>query len=66
MKINIEKRILTADEGKFICRVDEKAVYDNVLYLGKFDSEKNYKEVTLKEKEAIIKKLEEEQEKERE
>lgn len=53
-------RVLTPMSGYKIVNKEHTQVYDNVLYLGKYDSINNYDTMTIEEAETLIKKLEEE------
>ena len=46
-------------EGYVFSKRDKSAVYDNVIYLGKYDSADNYIEVTKEEATEIRKQIEE-------
>ena len=51
---------IKAKKGYVFAKADKSAVYDNVLYLGIYDSEDNYIQVSKKEAEALKKELENE------
>ena len=46
-------RKLIAKDGYVFALKDRSEVYDNILYLGIYDSEDNYIEITIKEGEDI-------------
>ena len=50
---------IESNEGYVFALKDKSAVYDNVIYLGIYDSADNYIQVTKKEAEQIKKELEE-------
>lgn len=47
-----------ADIGFVFAKADLTEVYDNVLYLGKYDDPKNYVQITVEEAKEIKEKLE--------
>lgn len=51
---------LKAKKGYVFAKADKSAVYDNVIYLGIYDSEDNYIQLSKKEAEALKKELENE------
>lgn len=51
-------------EGYVFSKRDKSAVYDNIIYLGKYDSADNYIEVTKEEAKQIEKQIEEAQRRE--
>lgn len=48
---------LTSDTG-FFARADRTATYEGDIFLGKYDEEKNYIEISVEEKNAIDKEIE--------
>ena len=50
---------IESNEGYVFALKDKSAVYDNVIYLGIYDSADNYIQITKKEAEQIKKELEE-------
>ena len=50
---------IESKKGYVFALKDKSAVYDNIIYLGKYDSADNYIEVTKEEAEQIKKELEE-------
>lgn len=50
---------MVAREGYVFALKDRSAVYDNVIYLGIYDSAENYIEITYAEAEELRKELEE-------
>lgn len=50
---------IESNEGYVFALKDKSAVYDNVIYLGIYDSADNYIQITQKEAEQIKKELEE-------
>ena len=50
---------IESNEGYVFALKDKSAVYDNVIYLGIYDSADNYIQVTKEEAEQIKKELEE-------
>ena len=50
---------IESKKGYVFALKDKSAVYDNIIYLGKYDSADNYIEVTKEEAEKIKKELEE-------
>ena len=50
---------IESQNGYVFALKDKTAVYENVIYLGIYDSEDNYIEVTLEEAETIKAKLQE-------
>ena len=50
---------IESKEGYVFSKKDKSAVYDNVIYLGKYDSADNYIEVTKEEAIEIRKQIEE-------
>lgn len=50
---------IESKEGYVFALKDKSAVYDNVIYLGKYDSADNYIEVTKEEATEIRKQIEE-------
>ena len=50
---------IESKEGYVFIKRDKSAVYDNVIYLGKYDSADNYIEVTKEEATEIKKQIEE-------
>ena len=50
---------IESKEGYVFALKDKSAVYDNVIYLGKYDSADNYIEVTKEEATEIKKQIEE-------
>ena len=55
---------IESKEGYVFALKDKSAVYDNVIYLGKYDSVDNYIEVTKEEATEIKKQIEEAQRRE--
>ena len=55
---------IESKEGYVFALKDKSAVYDNVIYLGKYDSADNYIEVTKEEAIQIKQEIEEAQRKE--
>ena len=55
---------IESKEGYVFALKDKSAVYDNVIYLGKYDSADNYIEVTKEEATEIRKQIEEAQRRE--
>ena len=55
---------IESKEGYVFALKDKSAVYDNVIYLGKYDSVDNYIEVTKEEAIQIEKQIEEAQRRE--
>lgn len=52
-------RKIESQNGYVFALKDKTAVYENVVYLGKYDSADNYIQVTLEEAETIKAKLQE-------
>lgn len=50
---------IESKEGYVFALKDKSAVYDNIIYLGKYDSADNYIEVTKEEATQIEKQIEE-------
>ena len=50
---------IESKEGYVFSKRDKSAVYDNIIYLGKYDSADNYNEVTKEEATEIKKQIEE-------
>ena len=50
---------IESKEGYVFSKRDKSAVYDNIIYLGKYDSADNYIEVTKEEATEIRKQIEE-------
>ena len=50
---------IESNEGYVFALKDKSAVYDNVIYLGIYDSADNYIQITKEEAEQIKKELEE-------
>ena len=50
---------IESKEGYVFALKDKSEVYDNIIYLGKYDSADNYIQITKKEAEQIKKELEE-------
>lgn len=50
---------IESNEGYVFALKDKSAVYDNIIYLGKYDSADNYIQVTKEEAEQLKKELEE-------
>ena len=50
---------IESKEGYVFSKRDKSAVYDNIIYLGKYDSADNYIEVTKEEAIQIRKQIEE-------
>lgn len=50
---------IVARNGYVFAKKDRSAVYDNVMYLGIYDSIENYIEITYTEAEVLRKELEE-------
>lgn len=50
---------IVARNGYVFAKKDRSAVYDNVMYLGIYDSIENYIEITYAEAEVLRKELEE-------
>ena len=50
---------IESNEGYVFALKDKSAVYDNVIYLGIYDSADNYIQITKEEAEKIKKELEE-------
>ena len=50
---------IESKEGYVFALKDKSAVYDNIIYLGKYDSADNYIEVTKEEATEIRKQIEE-------
>lgn len=50
---------IESKEGYVFTKRDKSAVYDNIIYLGKYDSADNYIEVTKEEAIQIRKQIEE-------
>lgn len=50
---------IESKKGYVFALKDKSAVYDNIIYLGKYDSADNYIQITKKEAEHIKKELEE-------
>lgn len=50
---------IESKEGYVFSKKDKSEVYDNVIYLGKYDSADNYIEITKEEAEQLKKELEE-------
>ena len=50
---------IESKEGYVFALKDKSAVYDNIIYLGKYDSADNYIEVTKEEATEIKKQIEE-------
>ena len=50
---------IESNEGYVFALKDKSAVYDNVIYLGIYDSADNYIQITKKEAEQLKKELEE-------
>ena len=50
---------IESKEGYVFSKRDKSAVYDNVIYLGKYDSADNYIEITKEEATEIRKQIEE-------
>ena len=55
---------IESKEGYVFALKDESEVYDNVIYLGKYDSADNYIEITKEEATEIRKQIEEAQRRE--
>ena len=55
---------IESKEGYVFSKRDKSAVYDNIIYLGKYDSADNYIEVTKEEAIQIRKQIEEAQRRE--
>ena len=55
---------IESKEGYVFSKRDKSEVYDNVIYLGKYDSADNYIEVTKEEATEIRKQIEETQRRE--
>ena len=55
---------IESKEGYVFSKRDKSEVYDNVIYLGKYDSADNYIEVTKEEATEIRKQIEEAQRRE--
>lgn len=51
---------IKAKKGYVFAKADKSAVYDNIIYLGIYDSEDNYIQLSKKEAEALKKELENE------
>lgn len=47
-----------ADKGFVFAKADLSEVYDNVLYLGKYDDPQNYVQITVEEAKELKEKLE--------
>lgn len=47
-----------ADKGCVFAKADLTEVYNNVLYLGKYDEPQNYVQITVKEAKELKEKLE--------
>ena len=47
-----------ADKGFVFAKADLSEVYDNVLYLGKYDVPQNYVQITVEEAKELKEKLE--------
>lgn len=52
-------RKIESQNGYVFALKDKTAVYENVIYLGKYDSADNYIQITLEEAETIKAKLQE-------
>ena len=50
---------IESKEGYVFSKRDKSAVYDNIIYLGKYDSADNYIQVTKEESTEIRKQIEE-------
>ena len=50
---------IESKEGYVFSKKDKSEVYDNIIYLGKYDSADNYIEVTINEATEIRKQIEE-------
>ena len=55
---------IESKEGYVFSKRDKSAVYDNIIYVGKYDSADNYIEVTKEEATEIRKQIEEAQRRE--
>ena len=55
---------IESKEGYVFTKRDKSAVYDNVIYLGKYDSADNYIQITKEEATEIKKQIEEAQRRE--
>lgn len=50
---------IVANKGYVFALKDKTVVYENIIYLGKYDSESNYIQLTIEEAEKLKKELEE-------